>query len=58
MSRLLEAAAPPHPWSSSGTIRNNARSTSTIRNNTRSTGTTRSTSRTRTTRHAPEEPSP
>ncbi|MEU2097901.1 hypothetical protein AB0H24_23615 [Streptomyces globisporus] len=45
MSRLLEAAAPPHPRSSTG-------------NNTRTTGTTRSTSRTRTTRHAPEEPTP
>ncbi|MGW6581194.1 hypothetical protein ACWF76_17745 [Streptomyces globisporus] len=42
MSRLLEAAAPPHPRSSTGTTRD----------------TTRSTSRTRTTRHVPEEPTP
>ncbi|MFB8378944.1 hypothetical protein [Streptomyces rubiginosohelvolus] len=46
MSRLLEAAAPPHTMRSS------------TRNTTRTTGTTRSTSRTRTTRHAPEEPTP
>ncbi|MDJ1645027.1 hypothetical protein [Streptomyces pakalii] len=45
MSRLLEAPAPPHPWSST-------------RNTARTTGTTRSISRTRTTRHAPEEPTP
>ncbi|MFI1784785.1 hypothetical protein [Streptomyces rubiginosohelvolus] len=46
MSRLLEAAAPAH------TTRSSTRTT------TRTTGTTRSASRTRTTRHAPEEPTP
>ncbi|MCA1270466.1 hypothetical protein LCE32_10360 [Streptomyces sp. 7G] len=45
MSRLLEAAAPAYPRSST-------------RSTARTTGTIRSTSRTRTTRHAPEEPTP